>query len=245
MSKQFLAVIVVVILVFVGIFAFTGKSSPNASTGGSNTSTLTQHIEGQGKDGITLVEYGDYQCPFCGQYYPIVKQVQTEYNQQLYFQFRNFPLVSLHPNAFAGARAAEAAALQNKFWEMHDLLYEQNDISQSNPSASTWINASDPTSFFNEFAQQLGLNLTKFKTDYASDQVNNLINADTAKGNKLNVQGTPTFFLDGKQIQVGESAAAFEQVINAEIAKKAKSSAASTSTAPAASSGTTAQTSAH
>jgi protein-disulfide isomerase len=238
MSKQFLGVIVVVILIFVGIFAFSGNKSP----GGTNSSsgTPTQHTEGQNKDNITLVEYGDYQCPYCGQYYPIVKQVQAEFNTQISFQFRNFPLTSLHPNAFAGARAAEAAGLQGKFWQMHDLLYEQNEAYYNDGESSTsWIGASDPTPYFDADAQELGLNVTKFKTDYTSDTVNNLINADMAAGNKLKVQGTPTFFLDGKQLSVGESATAFETLINAEIAKKAGSS---TTTTPA-NTGTTSQTS--
>jgi len=240
MSKQFLGVIVVVILIFVGIFALSGnKSNGSGSSGSSGSSTLTQHVEGLNKDSITLVEYGDYECPYCGQYFPIVKQVQTEYNDQIAFQFRNFPLVSIHQNAFAGARAAEAAAMQNQFWQMHDLLYEENELSQSNSKASTWVNASDPTVFFDQYAQQLGLNLTKFKADYASGTVNNLINADMAEGNNLKVQGTPTFFLDGKQISVGESASSFEKLINAEIAKKAGSKAATPTSA-----GSTSQTSA-
>jgi protein-disulfide isomerase len=229
MSKQFWGVIVVIILVFVGIFAFSGKKSPAASS--SSTATLTQHIEGLGKDNVTLVEYGDYQCPYCGEYYPTVKQIQTEYNTQIFFQFRNFPLVSVHQNAFAGARAAEAAALQGKFWQMHDLLYDQNDLYYgSNETDATWINASNPESYFEQYASQLGLNVTKFESDYASDTVNNLINADMAEGNKLNVQGTPTFFLDGKQVTVANTPAAFEKVINAEIAKKAPASTSTSTT---------------
>lgn len=221
MSKQFLAILAVIIIVFVGIVAFGGKSSPSNSAGSSTTPT--NHVEGLDKDGITLVEYGDYQCPFCGQWYPIVKQVQAEYNTQISFQFRNFPLTSLHPNAFAGARAAEAAGLQGKFWQMHDLLYEQNDANQENPSAPSWITASDPTTYFDADAQQLGLNVTQFKSDYASDKVNNLINADIAAGNKLGIDATPTFFLDGKKLNPStESASALEQYINAEIAAKAK-----------------------
>ena len=127
------------------------------------------HVEGNTKSGITLVEYGDYQCPFCGQYFPIVKQVQAEFNDQIAFQFRNFPLVSVHQNAFAGARAAEAAALQGKFWEMHDLLYQNQ---------SQWSEGGDPTSFFKQYALQLGLNVDQFNKDYASTKVNNAINAD-------------------------------------------------------------------
>lgn len=231
MSKQFLGVILIVILIFVGIFALSGNNKSNSPTSSGPTgskSALTQHIEGQGKDGITLVEYGDYECPYCGQYFPIVKQIQTEYDSQIYFQFRNFPLVSIHQNAFAGARAAEAAAMQNQFWQMHDLLYEEQN---------QWVSASDPTPFFNQYAQQLGLNVTKFKADYVSGTVNDLINADMAEGTKLNIQGTPTFFLDGKQISVAESASSFEQLINAEIAKKAGSKAAAPTSA-----GTTSQT---
>ncbi|HEY5442326.1 MAG TPA: thioredoxin domain-containing protein [Candidatus Saccharimonadales bacterium] len=219
MSKQFLAILAAIILIFAGIIVFSNKSSN--TTSGKSTGTLTQHIEGQGKAGITLVEYGDYECPFCGQYFPTVKQIQTEYNQQLFFQFRNFPLVSIHQNAFAGARAAEAAAMQNKFWQMHDLLYENQ---------TQWSTASDPTPYFNQYAQALGLNVTQFKTDYSSNKVNDLINADMAEGNKLNITGTPTFFLDGKQISVGNTASSFEALINAEIAKKAgKASSAPTS----------------
>ncbi len=222
MSKQFMAILAAIILIFVGIAVFGGKSNTPSSSK-SSSSTPTSHVEGQGKDGITLVEYGDYQCPYCGQYYPIVKQVQAEYNTQISFQFRNFPLVSLHPNAFAGARAAEAAGLQDKFWQMHDLLYEQNDAYYNGGEPpNSWIGASDPTPYFNAFAQQLGLNVTQFKTDYASDTVNNLITADEAAGNKLGVNATPSFYLDGKAVSPGESVSAFEQLINAEIAKKAK-----------------------
>lgn len=223
MSKQFLAILAVIVLIFVGIVVVSGNKS--GSGGAGKPGTLTQHIEGLGQSHVTLVEYGDYQCPFCGEFYPVVKQVQAEFNQQIFFQFRNFPLTSLHPNAFAAARAAEAAALQNKFWEMHDLLYENQQ---------QWSSASDPTTSFNQYAQQLGLNLTQFKADSGSSKVNDLINADEAEGNKLNVSGTPSFFLDGKQIQVGQAntaVSAFEIQIKAEIAKKAGQ--ASTTPAPA------------
>lgn len=232
MSKQFWGVIVVVILALVGVFILSGNNNKSGNSGksGGSSKQLTQHIEGQGKSGVTLVEYGDYECPFCGQYAPTVEQIATEYNQQIHFQFRNFPLVGVHQNAFAAARAAEAAALQDKFWEMNKLLYE---------SQSQWSSASNAPLIFNQYAQQLGLNLTKFKSDYNSIKVNDLINADMAEGNKLSIQGTPTFFLDGKQIQVNNSVSDFEKLINAEIAKKAGGS---NSAAAPTSAGTTSQT---
>ena len=216
MSKQFWAVVAIIVLVFVGIVAVSNhKSSTSSST--NSSSQPTQHIIGTGSTGVTLVEYGDYECPYCEEYYPVVKQVQQEYNDKIFFQFRNFPLTSVHVNAFAGARAAEAAGLQNKFWEMHDALYDASNW-------QVWSTASDPTPYFSQYAQQLGLNMTQFKSDFGSSKVNDLVNADMTAGNKLNIQGTPTFFLDGKQITVGISVTDFEKVINAEIAKKAAAS---------------------
>ncbi len=215
MSKQFWGVIVIIILVFVGIFALSANKT-SAPGKAPDATKLTQHLQGQGKAGVTLIEYGDYQCPYCGQYYPILKQVQSEFDQQIHFQFRNFPLVGLHPNAFAAARTAEAATLQDKFWEMHDLLYENQN---------QWAKATDPASYFKQYAAQLGLNTAQFEKDFASSKVNDLINADVAEGTKLKVEGTPAFFLDGKLLdgKKVQTVAAFEQVIKAEIAKKAPS----------------------
>lgn len=211
MSKGFLAVIAVVVLLFVGVFAFSGHKSNSNSKSSSSAGTATNHVEGQGKSGLTLVEYGDYQCPYCEQYYPVVKQIAAEFNDQIKFQFRNFPLVSIHQNAFASARAAEAAAAQGKFWQMHDLLYANQ---------SQWAESSNPTQFFQLYAKQLGLNVAQFNKDYSSNKVNNAINADTAAGNKLKVQGTPTFFLNGKQLQVTANPSTFESQIKQAIVQK-------------------------
>ncbi|HVX24281.1 MAG TPA: thioredoxin domain-containing protein [Candidatus Saccharimonadales bacterium] len=238
MSKQFWGVILAIVLVFTGVIVASGNK--NGGTG--SNAKATSHIEGQSKDNITLVEYGDYECPYCGDYYPTVKQVAAEYATKIQFQFRNYPLVNLHQNAFAGARAAEAAALQGKFWQMHDLLYDQNQAYYaSGQTLANWVGSNDPESYFIQDARQLGLNVGQFQTDYASDKVNNAINADLAAGNKVNVQGTPTFFLyvNGKKqlLSVGNTKAAFEQIINAAIAKQAGK----TTTAPT-SAGTTEQT---
>jgi protein-disulfide isomerase len=211
MSKQFWAILAVIVLIFAGVIIFNGNKNNNTSA--NSSAKATQHVEGLGKSGVTLVEYGDYECPYCEEYYPVVKQVQQEFNTQMTFQFRNFPLVSVHQNAFAGARAAEAAALQGKFWEMHDALYD-------NTNWQVWSTASDPTQYFDQYAQQLGLNLAKFKQDFSSTAVNDTVNADMAAGNKLGINGTPTFYLDGKQISPQPTLASFESFIKAEIAKK-------------------------
>jgi protein-disulfide isomerase len=237
MSKQFWAVIIAVFLVFIAIFAF-GQKGTNTPTNGNGA--VSNHVEGLGQAHVTLVEYGDYECPYCGQYYPVVKQIQQQYANQITFQFRNFPLTSIHPNAFAGARAAEAASLQGKFWQMHDLLYEQNEeYYQSNETYSTWVGASNPQPFFDQYAKDLGLNLTKFNQDYSSNEVNGTINADLAAGTKLGVDATPSFYLDGKQINVGENVSQFQTLINAAIAKQAGKASTTTNST---STGTTSQT---
>ena len=223
MDKRFIGILVVIAAIFIGIAAFAGHSKNNSNNGSSNSTQPTNHVEGLGKSGVKLVEYGDYECPVCEAYYPTMKQVAAKYSDQIYFQFRNLPLTAVHPNAFAGARAAEAAAMQNKFWQMHDTLYDNQN---------SWASASNPTTYFNQYAQDLNLNVTKFKQDFSSSQVNALITADLAAFSKTGQeQGTPTFFLDGKYIsntqlvdQNGQpSLDKFSKIIDNEIAQKNKS----------------------
>ncbi len=233
MTRNFWIVVVAIVVILVGVFIFTANGNNT-----SNKLTPTNHIEGEGKAGVTLVEYGDYQCPYCGEYFSTVKQVEALYNTQITFQFRNFPLTSLHPNAFAGARAAEAAGLMGMFWQMHDLLYQENQIYyNSGGSNPTWIGQSNPEPTFVQYAKSLGLNTTKFQQLYSSDQVNNLIIADENVGNSLGIDATPTFFLDGKKISVANSVSAFQTLINSAIAQKTGKSANQSTTA-----GTTQQT---
>lgn len=220
MSKQFWGILVAIIIIFFGAVLISNHKNSNNSPSHAKP---THHVEGQGKSGLTLVEYGDYQCPVCGSFFQVTQQVEQKYNDQLYFQFRNLPLTSLHPNAFAAARAAEAAGLQGKYFPMHDLLYENQQ---------TWSTASDPTSYFDSYAQQLGLNLTKFKADMQSAKVNNAINADVAAFKKTgDDMATPTYYLNGKKIDNTKlvdqnsqpSLAAFSKVIDAALAKQQKS----------------------
>jgi protein-disulfide isomerase len=219
MSKQFWGVIVIIVLVFVGIFALSGSKSDNSADSKSSSKQLTNHIKGAGTTGVKLVEYGDFQCPFCEQYESTVESVLTEYGDKITFQFRNFPLTGRHPNAFAAARAAEAASLQDKagshdkYWAMHDALYQPSNWQD-------WTNSKDPNTFFDTYATQIGLNQDQFKKDFASDKVNNLINADLSEGNRLGITGTPTFFVDGKKVTIANDPAAFKKVLDAEIAKK-------------------------
>ena len=221
MDKRFLGILGAIVIIFIGIFAISQKSTGNNSGTTNNSSQVTNHVEGQGQKGVTLVEWGDYECPICEAYYLPLKQAVSQYSSDIHFQFRNLPLTSIHQNAFAGARAAEAAGLQNKFWQMHDKLYDNQN---------QWVSSTTPLDIFNTYAQQIGLNSTQFKQDYASSKVNDAINADLSVFDKTGKdKATPTFFLDGQYLantglvdaQTGApSAEKIAAVLKAEIAKK-------------------------
>lgn len=220
MTKSFWAILAVIAIILGGIFVISNKNNTQKTS--TSTASVTKHVEGKGSTGITLQEYGDYQCPICGTFYPTVKEVQAKYSDQLYFQFSNLPLPSLHPNAYAAARAAEAAGLQNKYFEMNDLLYQNQQV---------WSGSKNAEIIFTGYAQQLGLNTAQFKTDFASAKVNTAINADVAAFKKTgNELATPTFFLGGKKLDNGDlfdsknqpSVEKFSALIDAAIAAKKK-----------------------
>ena len=220
MDKRFLAILAVLVIVFGGIFVFSQNSTNKSKTGSS--SPPSNHVLGEKTKNVTLVEYGDFQCQACLAYEPVIQQVRTVYAKDLHFQFRHLPLTSIHPNAFAAARAAEAAALQNKFWEMHDMLYNRTNW-------EGWTTSSNARSLFDAYAKQLGLDLPKFQADFASEQVNSTIQADLAEFSKTGrPMATPTFFLNGSYIENSKFTdqnnrplfEKFQAVIDAEIAKQ-------------------------
>jgi protein-disulfide isomerase len=133
---------------------------------------------------IILVEFGDYQCPHCGHAYPLLKRLVREMKDQFYFVFRNFPLQEIHPAAMMAAQAAEAAAQQNKFWEMHDVIFEHQDNLQGNR--------------FLHFAEELRLDLNEFAKDWKSTEILEKIETDFESGVRSGVNGTPTFFVNGE-----------------------------------------------
>jgi protein-disulfide isomerase len=141
---------------------------------------------------VVLEEYGDYQCPPCGALYPILKQIESEYGNQLKIVFHQFPLTKVHKNAMTAARAAEAARDQNKFWQMHDRLYRNQDA---------WKDLDDPRQTFIQYARELGLNVDRFTRDLDSDEVEQRITADMQKGASLGVTGTPTVFIEGRMLR--------------------------------------------
>jgi protein-disulfide isomerase len=141
------------------------------------------HMQGPPDAPVTLVEYGDYECPYCGEAYPVVKALQERLGDQMCFVFRNFPLAQAHPHAEEAAEAAEAAGAQGKFWEMHDLLYENQD-------------ALEPEDLV-QYARALKLDLPRFVLEMREDVYAERVREEFHSGVRSGVNGTPTFFING------------------------------------------------
>jgi protein-disulfide isomerase len=141
------------------------------------------HIQGPADAPVTLLEYGDYECPYCGEAYPIVKDVQGEMGEGLRFVFRNFPITTSHPHAEQAAEAAEAAGAQGRFWEMHDRLYENQRRLHEDELRS--------------YAEAVGLDVDVFAKEVAEHVHADRVHEDFMSGVRSGVNGTPTFFING------------------------------------------------
>lgn len=147
--------------------------------------TGKDHIHGKEGASIELVEYGDFQCPYCRKAYFIVKEIEKELGSNLKYVFRNFPLTELHPNALNSAITAEIAGGKGKFWQMHDILFEN----QKHLEDSDLL----------EYAKKVGISETDFREEFDDDMYYNKIREDYNSGVKYNVEGTPTFFINGQK----------------------------------------------
>lgn len=167
-------------------------------------------VKGNLESDIVLIEYSDFQCPACGSYYPIVKQISQEFKNDIQFVYRNFPLRQLHPNALIAGQAAEAAGKQGKFWEMHDMIFENQ---------RTWSNQKRKQieETFISYANTLGIDTEQFKNDLNSKEVRDKVDSDYQSGIKAGVNSTPTFFLNGEKIQNPRNYEEFRNIINQAI----------------------------
>ncbi len=160
------------------------------------------HIQGNAQAACTLVEYGDYQCPSCGQAYPVVKRVQERFGDRLRFVFRNFPLEQ-HPYAEPAAETAEFAAAHGKFWEMHDALYEnQGSLSDE---------------LLSELTTALGLDSQALASALRSGEFEPRVEVDLESGGRSGVRGTPTFYINGTRHDGSYDAASLMEAIEGEL----------------------------
>ncbi len=178
--NRFTVIMAVVVIGFIATVFILGGDNDRTTSEPSN------HTVGEGTSGVTLVEYADFQCPACGQYFPIISAVKDAYGDEITFEFRHFSLFGNFPNSMAAHLAAESAGNQDMFFEMHDLIFErQNEWSQSNNAQG----------LFEGYAEELGLDMDQFREDYGNSETRGIINADIARGNDQGVTGTPTFFI--------------------------------------------------
>lgn len=203
---------------------FSGNSKLDVSkvdvnaiqTASEQNGNIDDHVQGKVGSKVTIIEYGDFQCPPCGSMYPKIKAITKEYKDQVQFVFRNFPIATSHPNAKAAAGTAEAAGLQGKYWEMHDKIYAgQADWSE--------LSGNERTNFFANYAKELNLDMDKFNADLAAapTTINKKIDFDIGLGKKAGVEGTPSFYLNGTKLDsatYGDDAK-FKEAINSELTK--------------------------
>lgn len=190
MDKRFLIIMAIIIAAFIGIFVFTGSGDDNGAVG-----VTSNHTKGNNTKNVELLAYEDFQCPACGAFEPIVNEVFSKYENDILYKFRHFPIDTIHPNARAASRAAEAAGKQNKFFDMYDILFANQQA---------WSESEEAKTIFISYAEQLQLDIPKFEEDYTSEAVNSTINADKQEGNDRGVTGTPTFYLNGTKLDNNE-----------------------------------------
>ena len=149
------------------------------------------HVEGTNDAPVTIEEFGDFQCPPCGLLHPVLKQMQQEFGPKIRIIFREFPLVPTHEHALAAARAAEAAGMQGKFWQMHDMIYDNQ---------KAWKDVFDVRPIFEGYATRIGLDLERFRADQRGEAVQDRITEDGKRARSLNIKGTPTVYLNEREI---------------------------------------------
>jgi protein-disulfide isomerase len=222
-NKTFIIFGFITLVIFVGgIFLFTKGGNTNVSTKVVNSSLLIpqnavgtsgfvngNYLPASTSATVTLVEFGDYECPACGVYSPLVKQLLTEFTGKINYVFRNYPLPQ-HKNAPITSYAVEAAGLQGKYWEMHEKIYA---------SQADWSNLSDPKDLLIGYAKDFGLDVVKFASDLSSQTVKDKVQNDTNDGNTIGITETPTFYLNGQKITLGGSYDQLKSAVDAVLNK--------------------------
>ncbi len=188
--KNPLLIIGVIVVVLIVSSVWYSNSEGQKNNAGVDTSKT--FIKGNPEASITLVEYSDFQCPACAGFQPVLADVMNEFGNDIRFEYKHFPL-PMHSLAEPAARAAEAAGQQDKFYEFHDVLFEKQ---------KTWSNSSNPNALFTQYAEELGLDMQKFRRQMNASLLADKISDSKAEAKKLNVTATPTFFLNGEKMDL-------------------------------------------
>jgi len=215
MSKIMKPIVVILLAVAVaaGAAVFLSREPDTSETSAAPLTVNIKtggHYRGPEAAKVTLVEFGDYQCPSCAAYHPFVKEILNRYPSQVRLEFHHFPLVSIHPNALAAAKAVEAAGEQGHYWEMHDAIFEYQP---------QWSSMPDPRPAFTAIANRIGINGTILVQTMDSPRIQERILKDVEQGDKAKIQAVPTFFIDGQQVHINLSMEDFVQTIEARLKK--------------------------
>lgn len=193
-GKVLLGIGVITLVLFIGgMFALTKKNEPVVQAPVDESILVREDSEATGaaEPVVTLVEFGDYQCPYCAQASPVIQQLLADYGDQLRFVFRDFPL-SQHANAQLAAEAAKAAGAQGKYWEMHSVLYDNQ---------TAWQSAGNAQPLFEQYAQDLELDMDAFSAALNDRTYRTQVQQGMIDGNTLGVSSTPTFFVNGGRFE--------------------------------------------
>lgn len=206
MMKRFLPFTIIALVLLVALLvgwmllrspeAGNGSNTPAGSrseTTGANISpgASPPHMSGDASAPVTIEEFGDFQCPPCGFLHPELKKLEAEFGSRLRVIFRERPMMQIHEHALMAARAAEAAGLQGRFWEMHDKLFE---------SQKDWSELPEVRTVFTGYARSLGLDLDRFNRDVDGPAVETRIFLDGARAHALGIEGTPTLLLNNREV---------------------------------------------
>lgn len=210
MHKFAIIITLVSIALIVGIIAMVESTNVSPEKKAEVLSTsIEDHVYGNKEAKVTIVEYLDFQCPACAANYPMVEKIKEEYKDSIQFVVRHFPLPSHQYGRFA-SQVVIAADKQGKFWEMYKLMFDKQE---------TWSNNPNYASDFESFAQQLGLDMEKFKADRDSQETKDRIQRDLDSARTLGVQGTPSFFMNGKNLPTPSNVEQFRSLIEQELNK--------------------------
>ncbi len=191
-KKLFIWFLTAGIVIFAGFKAWKWVTAPTPEVAGETTEVSEgDWVKGNKEAKVILVEYGDFQCPACANFEPVLREELSKNGDKMRFVYRHFPLPQ-HKNAISSALAAEAAGIQGKFWEMHDMLYDKQ---------VDWENASNAKDIFTGYAKDLGLDENKFKDDFEKEELKSKIQSNKVDGERLGINSTPTFYLNGVKIQ--------------------------------------------
>lgn len=202
MKNPWTIVAIVTVALFVAAFYFASGADERNNEG---VQELT-HVKGNPDAAVVLEEYSDFQCPACGAMFPIVSELMEEYGDQIRFEYKHFPIERAHPYAVQAAMAAEAAGQQGKFYEFHDLLFENQQ---------TWSQSPTPNALFQQYATELELDMDQFRRHSNASLLRDKVMAQQAEGRDRGVTGTPTMFLNGQRMQYSTYPEFLEQVARA------------------------------